>query len=237
MSGEEGQAPVEDIECRVADYLAAHPEFFERHAELLAGLRIPHQPGEAVSLVERQLGLLRSQADQLRAQLQGLIGVARDNERLHDRLHRLTLTLMDATGPDAVLETLRAELTAHFQADAVALRRAADAEELNRPQDPADAPGARLLREVLATGQPRCGPLGALETAYFFGSGASDARSVALIPLLGAGLTAALAIGSRNPGRFVPDQATDFLTRLGEVVSRALQGLLPHEVAAEHAND
>ena len=236
MGSEERPVPGDETERQVADYLTGHPEFFERHADLLAGLRIPHQPGDAVSLVERQLGLLRAQADQLRAQLQGLIGVARDNERLHDRLHRLTLALMDATGPEAVLETLRAELTAHFQADAVALRRAADADELNRPQDPADAPGARLLREVLATGRPGCGTLGPLETAYFFGASASDARSVALIPLLGAGLTAALAIGSRNPGRFVPDQATDFLTRLGEVVSRALQGLLPGEVAADRSN-
>lgn len=228
--------PPEDMERAVADYLAANPEFFERHADLLAALRIPHLPGEAVSLVERQLGLLRSQADQLRSQLQELIGVARDNERLHDRLHRLTLTLMDATGPDAVIDTLRAELTAHFQADAVALRRASDAEELNRPQDPADAPGARLLREVLATGRPRCGPLGPLETAYFFGSSACDARSVALIPLLGAGLTAALAIGSRDAGRFVAGQATDFLTRLGEVVARALQGFLAGEPAGDRAD-
>jgi hypothetical protein len=143
---------------------------------------------------------------------------------------------MDVTRPDAVLDTLRVELTAHFQADAVALRRVDDA-ELNRPQDPADAPGARLLRELLATGEPRCGALGPLETAYFFGGSASDARSVALIPLLGAGLTAALAIGSRNPERFVPDQATDFLTRLGEVVSRALQGLMSAgEVAPGEAN-
>ncbi|MCU0766516.1 MAG: DUF484 family protein [Gammaproteobacteria bacterium] len=236
MSGEEGQVAGDEMERQVADYLAGHPEFFARHADLLTGLRIPHQPGEAVSLVERQLGLLRAQADQLRAQLQDLIGVARDNERLHDRLHRLTLALMDAPGPDAVLDTLRTELTAHFGADAVALRRAADADELNRPHDPADAPGARLLRELLATGRPRCGPLGPLETAYFFGPNASDARSVALIPLLGAGLTAALAVGSRDPDRFVAGQATDFLTRLGEVVARALQGLLPGEVSAALAD-
>jgi len=138
---------------------------------------------------------------------------------------------MDAAGPDDVLDTLRAELAAHFQADAVALKRAADAEALHRPQDPADMPGARLLRELLATGRPRCGTLGALEAAYFFGQSAGEARSVALIPLLGQGLTAALAIGSRNPERFVAGQATDFLVRLGEVVSRALQGLGPGEVA------
>ena len=58
-----------ELERQVADYLRAHPDFFDRHAELLAALRIPHGAGKAVSLVERQLGLLRGQSDQLRARL------------------------------------------------------------------------------------------------------------------------------------------------------------------------
>lgn len=217
-----------DPEQRFAEYLAAHPDFFERHPDLVATLRIPHAPGQAVSLVERQLGLLRGQCDQLRTRLDHLISVARENELLHGRLHRLTLALLDAPDFDAVLRTLRTELQAHFQADAVALRQV-DPQQLQRPEDPAQASGALLLRELVAKGQPRCGPLGGAELAYFFGTEAGDSRSVALIPLVGARLVGALAIGSRDPERFHAGKATDFLVRLGEVVAKTVQAVDPRE--------
>ena len=217
-----------DLEQRLAEYLVANPDFFERHADLVTTLRVPHGPGQTVSLVERQLGLLRGQCDQLRARLDHLIAVARENELLHARLHRLTLALLDAGDFDAVLRTLRAELQAHFQADAVALRRVA-AEELQRPGDQGQARGALLLRELVATGRPRCGALGDAERAYFFGDEAGDSRSVALIPLVGPGLTGALAIGSHDPERFNAGKATDFLVRLGEVVSRAVSAVALRE--------
>jgi hypothetical protein len=225
--------PVDDeLERTVTEYLARHPDFFEHHADLLTTLRIPHGPGQTVSLVERQLGLLRGQSDQLRARLEHLIAVARENEALHDRLHRLTLALLDARDFEAVLQTLRTELQAHFQADAVALRQAAG-DELQRPRDPAHASGARVLRELLATGQPRCGALDAAELAYFFGAEAAASRSVALVPLIGPRLTGALAIGSRDPERFNPGKATDFLIRLGEVVAKTVQAVGPREAQGD----
>ena len=43
-------------EADVANYLANHPDFFERHLPLLRRLSIPHQSGSStVSLVERQV--------------------------------------------------------------------------------------------------------------------------------------------------------------------------------------
>ena len=219
---------VADREQAIVDYLRAHPDFFARHSDLLSTLRIQHAPGQAVSLVERQLGMLRGQSEQLRTQLQQLITVARENELLHDRLHRLTLALLDAEDFAGLLQTLRSDLQAHFQADAVALRQAVG-EELQRPHNPDQAAGARLLRELIATGKPRCGPLGEAELAYFFGANAMGSRSVALIPLFGPRLTGALAIGSRDPKRFDAAKATDFLTRLGEVVAKTVQAVAPPE--------
>ena len=44
---------------QVADFLRRHPAFFVEHDELLADLIVPHEAGHAVSLVERQVKLLR----------------------------------------------------------------------------------------------------------------------------------------------------------------------------------
>jgi hypothetical protein len=225
MSDEANLLPdPDDLERAVSAYLESHADFFERHPELLTQLRIPHQAGESISLVERQLGLLRRQADQLRTQLQRLIDVARENETLHERLHRLTLALIDAGSFETVVETLRRELSEGFQADAVALKVVAG-EQLQRPADPADAQGARLLRELLATGEPRCGGLSDAELAYVFDGEPRGSRSVALIPVLGRDVAGALAIGSRDAERFHAGKATDFLTRLGEVVTKTVQAV------------
>jgi hypothetical protein len=213
-----------DLERAVSDYLGSHADFFERHPGLLEQLRVPHEAGESVSLVERQLGLLRRQVGHLRAQLQRLIDVARENEALHERLHRLTLALIDAGSFETVVDTLRRQLSDAFQADAVALKVVAG-EQLQRPADPADIDGARLLRDLLATGEPRCGALSDAELAYVFDGDACGSRSVALIPILGRDLAGALAIGSRDAERFHAGNATDFLTRLGEVVTKTVQAV------------
>ena len=69
-------------EQAVHDYLAAHPDFFERHSTLLSSLHLPHASGGAVSLVERQVSVLRQKELKLQRQLRELLNVARENDTL-----------------------------------------------------------------------------------------------------------------------------------------------------------
>ena len=55
--------------AQVADYLRAHPEFFESQTELLAELKIPHESGKAISLLERQVVILRERGQEARQKL------------------------------------------------------------------------------------------------------------------------------------------------------------------------
>ena len=71
---------------QVADYLRRHPAFFAEYDELLPELIIPHQPGQAVSLVERQVKLLRERNIDVRHRLNQLMDVARENDRLFEAL-------------------------------------------------------------------------------------------------------------------------------------------------------
>ncbi|MCZ6881361.1 MAG: DUF484 family protein, partial [Gammaproteobacteria bacterium] len=73
----------------VAHYLDSNPEFFERHALLLGKLHLPHQTGSsAVSLVERQVGILRQRNRKLENQLRELMAIAQDNDELSDKIHQ-----------------------------------------------------------------------------------------------------------------------------------------------------
>jgi uncharacterized protein YigA (DUF484 family) len=212
----------------VEDYLRRHPEFFEDHLELLEGLKVPHPCGAAVSLITRQVQQLRDRNRRLQAQLNDILEIARQNDTLHQRLHQLTLTLLDAKGLEDTLAGLEWGLHEYFQTDFVAVRIAAPAFESpvgNLYMAP-DSEGPVLFAAVLDAGSPRCARPDPAEAAFLFGRDAPEAASYALIPLQHAGLKGLLAIGSRDPERFTPGMGFLFLTQLGEILSARLAALL-----------
>jgi len=44
---------------QVASYLKKHPDFFINRDSLLAEITLPHESGQAISLLERQVKILR----------------------------------------------------------------------------------------------------------------------------------------------------------------------------------
>jgi uncharacterized protein YigA (DUF484 family) len=66
----------------ITDYLQENPDFFERHAEMLTGVRLisGHGP-RAVSLQERQAEMLREKIKGLEHRIMDM--VRRQRERLH----------------------------------------------------------------------------------------------------------------------------------------------------------
>ena len=162
-----------ELDQTVAAYLAENPDFFERHVELLTELRVPHASGSAVSLIEYQVNALRKQVRQYRNQLEGLITVARDNDALNGRLHRLTLALIDAATFDELLNTLQDELHDEFQADAVELRLFSS-DDVMRQLESADHMEAEksalsAFQDFFDKGQPVCGHLQRPQLEYLFG--------------------------------------------------------------------
>ncbi|MBV2091153.1 MAG: DUF484 family protein, partial [Candidatus Thiodiazotropha sp. (ex Ctena orbiculata)] len=113
---------VDGTDQQIADYLRENPGYLLRHPELLAELEIPHASGDAVSLIERQVEALRKQLKDTQQQLANLVEVARSNDQLQARMHRLTLELIDAATFEEVLNALEDELHDDFKADAVELR-------------------------------------------------------------------------------------------------------------------
>ncbi len=216
---DDAEQTADEREEEVAEYLIAHPDFFDRHPDALAAIDIPHPTGDAVSLIERQVRTLRTQSTKYRQQLEHLVGVARENEALAKRLHRLTLALIETHSFDEVLNTLQDELREQFKADAVEMKLFAS-EQLEAH---AHEPGPALFRDFLRRARPNCGKLDKDKLEYLFGSQAGETGSAALIPLTAPPLAGVLAIGSRDPERFHEGKSVDFLQRLAEVVSAKLQ--------------
>lgn len=145
-------------EARVTAYLEAEPDFFLRHPDLTARLRLPHGPAGTLSLVEHQMGLLRAQVEGERRLLAQLIARARDNETLAERLHHLTIQLILAADRPALKAVLREGLCREFDTEAVSLLFPGEVEApmagLGLPPDrPPPPPGDTLPAQVQAPTQ------------------------------------------------------------------------------------
>lgn len=218
-------------DAMVEKHLRAHPDFFADHTNLLTILRIPHPVNGAVSLVERQVTILRDQNRQFKHKLMELVQAGRDNDRVNRQLHNLTLALIEACSATQVIESLFEHLYGDFNADLATLRlydlpsSATDglnAQTLDRA-DPALPAFAAFFR----AGRPLCGRLKGEQMAFLFGKEAEAVGSAALIPVGKHGSRGILAIASLDPNRFHRTMETLFLEHLGELLDRALGRYLP----------
>ncbi|WP_018233196.1 DUF484 family protein [Thioalkalivibrio thiocyanodenitrificans] len=206
----------------VEAWLRAHPDFFERHVALLDVLRLPHPSGGAVSLIERQIGWLRDKNRQLERKLMDLVQVARENERLSQRMHQLALGLMDADSLDAVLATTQEQLRTEFRADHVVVRLLGDPAEGLHFVSESDACLQRF-EPLFENRRPLCGRLSDEQLTALFPDAQDPIQSAVAVPLMeGSRRMGILALGSREDTRFHPGMGTLFLGYLGEIISHAV---------------
>src|SRR5690606_31763776 len=102
MSTSPARGAITLTEDDIAGWLRVHPDFFQRNGELLATLRVPHATGGAVSLIERQIELLREKNQNADARFNELVQIARANEQLTAKIHRFTRRLMRAATRRAI---------------------------------------------------------------------------------------------------------------------------------------
>ena len=99
----------------VSAFLSANPDFFLKHSKLLHGLKLPHDSGNAVSLIEKQVSVLRDKNVELRNRLTNLVDNARENDVLFDKTRRLVLALLEAEELGDFVDALLYSLDSDFQ--------------------------------------------------------------------------------------------------------------------------
>jgi len=244
-------------EREVADYLLSDPEFFSRHAELLAAVKLTSPHGNrAVSLQERQMEMLRDKIKQLDRRLAELLRHGHENDSIVARLTRWIALILAERDTHALPRTVAQGLAQIFEMPSVALRLW-DVASQHADADYASGVGeeVRIFANTLTL--PYCGPNTGFEAAEWLvqpqaatfpeasSEGAAEAvkpASIALIalraPIAATGNTGdaaqaapvygLLAMGSPDARRFHDGMATDFLEQIGEMASAALSRLLPH---------
>jgi len=223
-------------ESTIADYLQSNPDFFERHATLLTKLKLPHNRGSsAISLVERQVAALRDNNEKLETRLRELIEVARGNDVLAGKIHRLACRLVRADDANGVMEALEVSLREDFGASEWLLLVLSEGESKLSSLNSrhlrivrANAAELKMFETLFESGRPRCGQIRDSQRDYLFGAGTVEIGSAALVPLGVSKVsgkpacTALLAIGSPDAERFHPTMSTEFLARIGDLVNEAI---------------
>jgi len=211
----------------ISSYLQRHPEFFERHQAVLARLKLPHaRGGSTISLVERQIEVLRQKLAGLEGKLAELLRVARANDAISERLHRFTRRLMSAVPRAEAIARIEAGLREDFDAFHAALVLIGARPDARLPRFvrtvPADDPNLKSFESLFASGKPRCGQARDSQREFLFGPEGLEMASVALVPLGEKGSLGLLALGSVDRERFHPGMSTEFLAHLGELIADSL---------------
>lgn len=220
-------------EQTITQYLQQHPDLFDRHPQLLTRLRLQHpRNGTTVSLIERQVEVLREKHAALEQKLAEFVRVARDNDTLADRIHRFTRRLLRTSTRAQALAQIETGLREDFDAYHTALvlqvlkgsasALPADASSHFLREVSTDNPIIKSFESLFSSGRPRCGQVRDSQRDFLFGAEAAAIGSVALIPLGAMTPPGLLVLGSVDRDRFHPGMSIEFLSRMAELIADSL---------------
>lgn len=213
----------------VAEYLRKHPHFFEDFPDLVADMHISHDSGKAVSLVERQVSILRERNIEMRQRLSNLLDTARENDQLFSKTRRLILALLECVDLGDMVDALYYSFQKEFNVHYTRLI-------LFGPQVPpsvARIESINTAREYigkrLKASHAVSGGIDVRECKFLFDDDAQNVGSAALAVLSYGNPLGVLAIGNQDPNYYRSSMGTLFLGYIAEVLNRVLPPLLHRE--------
>lgn len=212
----------------VAAWLDGHPDFFEGRDSLLLKMTLPHahstNNGEAISLVERQVSLLRQRNLDTRHQLEEYVAWAKRNDEIFNKCQHLILTLLEAKDSHGFFKALESSFKRDFKSDAYSLIIFSEyATQINHfiSSIPAES-AAEFIGGLMKAKEPFLGALRPAEQDFLFRHASSNVRSAAVLPVKGKKQIALLAIGSADPDYFRQGMGTTFIRLIADVLARLL---------------
>ncbi len=206
----------------IEEYLEKHPDFLLNKPELLAQLQLKHMDsGNTVSLIERQVQVLRDKNKGLEAKLNELIQIARDNEQLSTQLHGFASNLLETRSVSDVLALTEDVMRDVFKIDFVSMRMLSDiTDDMLLVID--EQTESDLFAEFFTLNKPMCGKLSEEYIEYFFVEHLDQVNSAAMLPLKSVQHLGVLMLGSIDAQRFSDDKGLLFLSHIGDLISSAL---------------
>jgi uncharacterized protein YigA (DUF484 family) len=220
----EVETEADPIEKVVREFLRNNPDFLDKNTDILETMVLPHNSGKAVSLVERQVGVMRDRNKEMRSRLDNMLQTAKENDLLFEKTKRLVLNLLEAKPLGALVEAVYDSLGKDYGIEFYSLTLFGDEKKL--PRTMARIASTEKANERVGTliGANRavCGILREDEMMFLFGERGRQVGSVAAVPLRYDSLYGILAVGNRDPNFYKSSMGTLFLSYIAEILNRVL---------------
>jgi len=220
----EVETEVDPIEKVVREFLRDNPDFLDKNTDILETMVLSHNSGKAVSLVERQVGVMRDRNSEMRSRLDNMLQTAKDNDLLFEKTKRLVLNLLEAKTLGALVEAVYDSLGKDYGIEFYSLTLFGDEKKL--PRTMARIASTEKANERVGTliGANRavCGILREDEMVFLFGERGRQVGSVAAVPLRYDSLYGILAVGNSDPNFYKSSMGTLFLSYIAEILNRVL---------------
>jgi uncharacterized protein len=213
---------------QIAAYLRRHPDFFLKRPDLLMDIEVAHPSGGAVSLLERQVSVLRERNMDMRHRLNNLLDTARTNDRLFEQTKQLVLHLLEAQTLDQIVDTFVNSIQKDFEVDfaSMVLIGNPSAHRGVRARVVVLGEARAQIDGLLKSSKAVCGVLRPEEVQFLFPDHARQIGSAAVVPLTYGYPLGVLAIASTDAHYFRSSMGTLFLGYIAEVLNRLLPKLL-----------
>jgi uncharacterized protein YigA (DUF484 family) len=211
-------------EKMVREFLRDNPTFLDENTDILECLVLPHDSGNAVSLVERQVGVMRDRNKEMRARLDNMLQTAHDNDLLFEKTKRLVLNLLEAKNLSALIEAVYDSLGKDYGIEFYGLTLLGDEKKLPRTMARVSSmeKANERIGTLLGANRAVCGILREDEMTFLFGERGRNVGSVAAVPLRYDNLYGILAVGNSDPNFYKSSMGTLFLSYIAEILNRVL---------------
>ncbi len=211
----------------IVQYLCQHKDFFIRNPSLLADLKLPHQTGGAISLVEKQVSILRERNNEFQQRLQSLVDNARRNDVLFEKTKRLILNLLEAKDINDLIDALLYSFDNDFEIEFTSLilftedNRQTILSGNDKVQQMPVETAQTILGTIISNNKTICGQLDIQEQQLLFQD--TDIGSTAIAPLAFGKPLGVLAIANSDTDYYRSSMSTLFLSYIADILNRLLQ--------------
>jgi uncharacterized protein YigA (DUF484 family) len=208
----------------VRDYLIDHPSFFEDNPDVLEAINVSHDSGKAISLVERQITVMRDKNKVLSGQLEQLIETAKNNDQLLAKTNQLVLKLIQAEDLNSLITVLDTSLKNDFNTEFYSLTlidkglfTSKTAANLVSEEE-----AKSKISSLLSAQKAVSGVLREEQINFLFEQSASSVASAIALPLHSSEPLGILALGSSDADFYSHDIGTVFFDYIGALLNELI---------------
>ena len=208
----------------VRDYLTKNPDFFEQNPDIFEVINISHDSGKAISLVERQIGIMRERNSEMITQIDQMQAAAKENALLMEKTNRLVLNLIQANDLNSLSKALTVSLKSDFSTEFFSLTLINDdpAVTKNAVNFISESEAKSIIGHILSAKKAICGKRKYEEISLLFGNQVGEIGSVLALPLRATNTFGVLALGHSDPEFYTKEIGTVFIDYIGDLLSELI---------------